>query len=85
MGKFIFVATLLLIWIIFLIISSGVMTFILIKEIIDNRKEKKKNFDKKYPQWFIFRTMTRKQKFPYGKWKYLGKNVSGEHLFERIK
>ena len=85
MGRFIFVATLLFIWIIFLIISGGVMTFMLIKEIIDRRKEKKKMFDKAFPQWFIFRTMIRKQKFPYGKWKYLGKDVSGEHLFERVK
>lgn len=85
MDKFIFTATLLLIWIIFLIISGGVMTFMLIKEIIERRKEKKKRFDKAFPQWSIFRTMLRNQKFPYGKWKYLGKDVSGEHLFERVK
>lgn len=85
MDKFIFTATLLLIWIIFLIISGGVMTFMLIKEIIERRKAKKRKFDKAFPQWFIFRTMIRKQKFPYGKWKYLGKDVSGEHLFERVK
>lgn len=85
MDKFIFTATLLLIWIIFLIISGGVMTFMLIKEIIERRKAKKRTFDKAFPQWFIFRTMIRNQKFPYGKWKYLGKDVSGEHLFERVK
>ena len=85
MDWFCLIATLWFIWLIFIIVSSIAMIVVLSQEIIERRKEKKKKFDKAFPQWSIFRTMLRNHKFPYGKWKYLGKDVSGEHLFERVK
>lgn len=85
MDWFCLAVTLWFIWLIFIIVSSIAMIVVLSQEIIERRKEKKKKFDKSFPQWSIFRTMLRKQKFPYGKWKYLGKDVSGEHIFERVK
>ena len=52
---------------------------------IRERNEKYENFNKQLPVGFIFYTNLKKQKFPYGKWKYLGKNVDGSHLYERVK
>ncbi len=72
-------------WALLMVFCAIVLGTIVIIDLYKERKEKKKRFDKAFPQWFIFRTMIKNQKFPYGKWKYLGKDVSGEHLFERVK
>ena len=82
-----FYLAVIVVYLLFILIVSCaiVLGTIVIIDLYKERKEKKKKFDKAFPQWSIFRTMLRKQKFPYGKWRYLGKDVSGEHLFERVK
>lgn len=49
------------------------------------RKRNYEFFNKEHPIGFIFYTRARKQKFLYGKWKYIGVNVDGAYMFERIK
>ena len=44
-----------------------------------------KAFDKAHPVGSFFLAGTKEQKFPYGKWKYLGKDQMGIHIFERVK
>lgn len=50
------------------------------------RDEKKyKVFDKEYPVGSFFYTGIKEQKFPYGKWDFLGQNQDGDYVFERVK
>ena len=51
---------------------------------LEIKKENKKSFDDAHPIGFTFVTNL-KQKFPYGKWKYLGKEQNDCYLYERIK
>lgn len=82
-----FCLAVIVVYLLFILIVSCaiVLGTMLIIDLYNTRKERKKKFDKVFPQWSVFRTMLRNQKFPYGKWKYLGKDVSGEHIFERVK
>jgi hypothetical protein len=71
-----------------LIIITGSILLLMIIEtiicsIIDIIKNKKA-FDKAYPVGSHYLTHL-KQKFPYGKWKYLGKDQHGFYLYERTK
>lgn len=52
---------------------------------IRKRKSNYESFNKEHPVGFIFYTRKRKQRFLYGKWKYIGVNVDGAYMFERIK
>lgn len=46
--------------------------------------KKRKSFNKAYPAGALFTTRI-EQKFPYGKWKCLGKDQNDRFLYERIK
>ena len=60
--------------------------YVIVILIIYQRTDKKfKKFDKAHPVGSFFYTGIRKQKFLYGEWKYLGKDQSGTHIFERVK
>lgn len=52
---------------------------------IKERKEEYKKFDKEHPVGFLYWSSVKKKKFRFGKWKYLGKNIDGSHIFERVK
>lgn len=52
---------------------------------IRDKKEDYKIFDKKYPVGCFYWSSSKKKKFLFGKWEYLGKNVDGSHIFERVK
>ena len=70
-----------------IIITGGLLILMFIEsliEIIRNRIKNKKTFDKAWPVGSHYLTHL-KQKFPYGKWKYLGKDQRGFYLYERIK
>ena len=70
-----------------IIITGGLLILIFLEsliEIIRNRIKNKKAFDKAWPVGSHYLTHL-KQKFPYGKWKYLGKDQRGFYLYERIK
>ena len=51
---------------------------------IAQRQRNKKAFDKAHPVGFTFSTKL-KQRFPYGKWKLLGKDQNDCFIYERIK
>ena len=51
---------------------------------IAQRQRNKKAFDKAHPVGFTFSTKL-KQRFPYGKWKLLGKDQNNYFIYERIK
>ena len=78
----------LLIFLIFLIVITGFSLSLITIEttitIIINKIKNKKIFDRSHPVGCTFSTKL-KQKFPYGKWKYLGKDQNGFYLYERIK
>ena len=52
--------------------------------VIAQRQRNKKAFDKAHPVGFTFSTKL-KQRFPYGKWKLLGKDQNDCFIYERIK
>lgn len=85
MDWFCLAVIILYLWALLMVFCAILLGTIVIMDLYNTRKEKKKKFDKAFPQWSVFRTMIRNQKFPYGKWKYLGKDVTGEHIFERLK
>ena len=51
----------------------------------DKKEEKYILFDKEYPVGSFFFADIADQKFPYGKWKCLGRNIDGTYVFERVK
>lgn len=51
---------------------------------IAQRQRNKKAFDKAHPVGFTFSTKL-KQRFPYGKWKLLGKDQNDCFIYERLK
>ena len=51
---------------------------------IAQKQRNKKAFDKAHPVGFTFSTKL-KQRFPYGKWKLLGKDQNDCFIYERIK
>ena len=61
----------------------------LIKRILDcifwKRSFDKEKFNSAFPEGSLFVTYLKNQKFPYGKWIYLGADVKGAHVYERIK
>lgn len=65
-----------------LVILNATLSFIFDK--VELHKNKKESFDKIYPVGALFRTRI-EQKFPYGKWKLLGKDQHGCYLYERTK
>lgn len=67
-----------------IIISFIVLVILLIDSVLNKRKRNKKVFDREYPIGFTFSTKL-KQRFPYGKWKLLGKDQNNCYLYERIK
>ena len=52
--------------------------------IIGKRQRNKEAFDKAHPVGFTFSTKL-KQRFPYGKWKLLGKDQNDCFIYERLK
>lgn len=70
-----------------IIITGSILLLMIIETIICsiiNIIKNKKAFDKAWPVGSHYLTHL-KQKFPYGKWKYLGKEQRGFYLYERIK
>lgn len=49
------------------------------------REFNKQEFNKAFPQGSLFITYLKNQKFPYGKWKCLGKDIKGAYVYERVK
>ena len=77
--------------IILILILGIILTIIFINDfierliyIIGKRQRNKKAFDKAHPVGFTFSTKL-KQRFPYGKWKLLGKDQNDCFIYERIK
>ena len=64
----------------------GVITILIIDffKLLELKRENKKAFDDAHPVGFTFSTKL-KQKFPYGKWKLLGKDQNDCFIYERIK
>lgn len=75
-----------LIWIGISFLAMALVIFFAgeILDLYDKRKRNKKAFNKVHPVGCTFSTKY-KQEFPYGKWKYLGKDQCGFHIYERIK
>lgn len=71
-----------------LTVVTGGLTIIFLIDglivIITNRIKNKEAFDKRYQVGSIFITKI-KQEFPYGEWKYIGKDQHGFYLYERTK
>ena len=80
-----------LILITLILISGIILAIILINAFIETlicaivrRQRNKKAFDKVHPIGFTFSTKL-KQRFPYGKWKLLGKDQNDCFIYERLK
>lgn len=73
---------------IYLIMFVGILWVIAITWATINyfktKSKSKKAFDKQHPVGSTFTTRI-KQKLPYGKWKFLGKDQRGFCLYERTK
>lgn len=67
-----------------IIIISSTVLFILLIDYLEKRHKNKVRFNKVHPVGTLFTTRI-EQKFPYGRWKYLGKDQQGYYLYERIK
>jgi len=50
----------------------------------EKKRVRKEMFDELFPIGSVYMSMSRKQKFPFGKWKYLGSD-SFSCFFKRIK
>ena len=77
-------AVLFVICLFLIIIISGVGLFILLIDYLEKRHKNKVRFNKVHPVGFTFSTKY-KQEFPYGKWKFLGKDQHGFYIYERTK
>lgn len=77
-------AVLFVICLFLIIVISGSGLFILLIDYFKKRHKNKVRFNKVHPVGTLFTTHV-EQEFPYGKWKYLGKDQQGYYLYERIK
>lgn len=67
-----------------LFIALLVVGMFYIYEVLKSKARNKKAFNKAHPVGFTFSTKL-KQRFPYGKWKLLGKDQNDCFIYERLK
>ena len=91
MGLFELLVLFVLILITLILILGIILAIIFIDAFIEKitfaiarRQRNKKAFDKAHPIGFTFSTKL-KQRFPYGKWKLLGKDQNDCFIYERLK
>lgn len=82
-GEFLITLIVALITILSLLLVIAGIDWIYLK--ITLRKIRKARFNNFYSVGSLYHSNLRKQKFPCGKWEYLGCDQNNTHVFERIK